>query len=594
MKKGLSILSLVLVCVLSMVGLADASTSHGGWITSDETWTLAGSPHIINSLTTVRDGATLTIEPGVEVRFNESATNPRLIIGEIGTGTTGKLIAQGTASQKIKFTSNAAAPQPGDWADIYFTQNTSNDSIIDYAILEYAGKSYGNIQIHSSNPTIRNCIIRKSLKAGIYMYGSASEISGCRFEENEGCGIEIVQSSPVLDANEFINNGSYPIYISGGSGYLEPVIYGTNTFSGNNPDQIYFGVGSITSNHTLRYIGIPYFFPVLTVVRNGATLTIEPGVEVRFNKDATNPRLVIGEGGTGTTGKLIAQGTVSQKIKFTSNADTPQPGDWNSINFNSNASDDSIIEHAIIEYGGVGGIIDINSSNPTIRNCIIRNGSDDGIYIYDSTSEVSCCDITNNDIGIHVVGNILNNPMIINNNIFGNTTYGIQNTTPGYIVNAENNWWGHATGPGGVGPGTGDPVSTGVDYDPWLTMISTCIIPDIKANSTDGPVNLTFGDPLSVTIELDPGNYPGVQADWWVLANTPVGFYYKNLSSGWQPGLFVTHQGPLFKLTPPLEVLNTSGLPTGNYTFYFGVDGNKNGILDGPLFYDSVEVNITP
>jgi parallel beta-helix repeat protein len=127
------------------------------------------------------------------------------------------------------------------------------------------------------------------------------------------------------------------------------------------------------------------------------------------------------------------------------------------------------------EYGGAAAIIDISSSNPTIRNCIIRYGSYEGIYIIDSTSEVSCCDITNNDIGIHVNGNIINNhPTLINNNIFDNITYGMKNSTPGYIVNAENNWWGHATGPGGVGPGSGDAVSAGVDYDPWLTEISSC------------------------------------------------------------------------------------------------------------------------
>ena len=45
----------------------------------------------------------------------------------------------------------------------------------------------------------------------------------------------------------------------------------------------------------------------------------------------------------------------------------------------------------------------------------------------------------------------------------------------------------------------------------------------------------------------------------------------------------------------PSEVLNTSDLPTGGYTFYFGVDGWRNGKLDEPyLYYDSVEVNITP
>ena len=40
--------------------------------------------------------------------------------------------------------------------------------------------------------------------------------------------------------------------------------------------------------------------------------------------------------------------------------------------------------------------------------------------------------------------------------------------------------------------------------------------------------------------------------------------------------------------------INTSGLQTGNYVFYFGVDGHVNGIIDNPLYYDSVEVDITP
>jgi len=494
MKKAINMLAVVLVFILSIVGLANAATSHSGYITSDETWTLAGSPHIIQSLTYVQNNATLTIEPGVEVRFNKDATNPRLIIGEGGSdGTTGRLIAQGTDTQKIIFTSNEASPQPGDWSDIYFWDAASDDSIIENAVIEYAGKSYGNIQIHSANPTIRNCIIRKSLKAGIYMYGSASEISGCRFEENEKYGISINSSSPVLDANEFINNGSYPVYIN--SSYkLEPVIYGTNTFSGNNPDQICFDVYVISHNHTLRYLGIPYFFTGLTVVKNNATLTIEPGVEVRFNKDALNPRLIIGEGISGTVGRLIAQGTDTQKIIFTSNEANPQPGDWREINLNPTASDDSIIENAIIEYGGSQGSIDISSSNPTIRNCIIRRSLNAGIHISGSSSpEISCCDITENEYGIdsYASSGILN---LTHNNILGNFSYGIYNHSGSIILNAENNWWGDASGPGGVGSGSGDAVSNGVDYEPWLAAPSACTLPivaDFTSNIVAGVENLT-------------------------------------------------------------------------------------------------------
>lgn len=52
------------------------------------------------------------------------------------------------------------------------------------------------------------------------------------------------------------------------------------------------------------------------------------------------------------------------------------------------------------------------------------------------------------------------------NSITGNTI-GINNTVSA-LFDGECNWWGANSGPGPVGPGTGDPVSSNVDYDPWL------------------------------------------------------------------------------------------------------------------------------
>jgi hypothetical protein len=118
-------------------------------------------------------------------------------------------------------------------------------------------------------------------------------------------------------------------------------------------------------------------------------------------------------------------------------------------------------------------------------------------------------------------------------------------------------------------------------------------VPDIKANGSNGPVTITTADTLLVEIELDSGNYPGYPADWWVLADTPLGWYYYDLNN-WRWGQSVTYQGGLSDLAP-YEVLNTSGLSTGNYIFYFGVDGKKDGkITNSSLFYDSVQVTITP
>lgn len=60
-----------------------------------------------------------------------------------------------------------------------------------------------------------------------------------------------------------------------------------------------------------------------------------------------------------------------------------------------------------------------------------------------------------------------------NNNISGNSTIGVQSNAQN-TINAQSNWWGSSTGPGPVGPGTGDGVSTGVDYSNFLTAASDC------------------------------------------------------------------------------------------------------------------------
>jgi hypothetical protein len=125
---------------------------------------------------------------------------------------------------------------------------------------------------------------------------------------------------------------------------------------------------------------------------------------------------------------------------------------------------------------------------------------------------------------------------------------------------------------------------------------NTTAIPatDIKANGSDGPITIARSNTLSITVEFDAGTYSGDDADWWLLASTPLGWYYYDKSAGWLPGREVTLQIPLRDL-PLREVLNMSGLPAGDYMFYFGVDLVKNGLINmGQAYYDSVKVTVTP
>lgn len=79
-----------------------------------------------------------------------------------------------------------------------------------------------------------------------------------------------------------------------------------------------------------------------------------------------------------------------------------------------------------------------------------------------------------NKYGVNVGSGAASGTLAVNrNSITGNTTYGVFNDpASGATVNATCNWWGSQTGPGPVGPGRGDKVSTAVTYRPWLKLSS--------------------------------------------------------------------------------------------------------------------------
>ncbi len=55
------------------------------------------------------------------------------------------------------------------------------------------------------------------------------------------------------------------------------------------------------------------------------------------------------------------------------------------------------------------------------------------------------------------------------NNIAGSTNAGLRvGASVVATVDSEDNWWGAADGPAGIGPGSGDAVTGNADFDPWL------------------------------------------------------------------------------------------------------------------------------
>jgi hypothetical protein len=103
------------------------------------------------------------------------------------------------------------------------------------------------------------------------------------------------------------------------------------------------------------------------------------------------------------------------------------------------------------------------------------------------------------------------------------------------------------------------------------------------------PITITTTDVLTLTVSLSPASCMGEIANWYVVAYTPSfagWYYYEHATVSWKPGFGLTHRGPLFDLSPRI-VLQRSGLPVGEYTFFFHI-----GLDTGQLYSDSVKANV--
>ena len=175
------ILSLAVTVPVLAAPLAIGTTIAGGDVSG--TWDIAGSPYLINGNITVPAGATLTIDPGVQVLFQSWYS---LTVN-------GTLTADSTASAPILFTADSSSP---GWLGIRFI-NASDSSSLSYAIVEKGHAS-------GADPLNRG--------GGIYIDGSSPTISHSTIRNNtatySGGGIYLNNSNATLIANTIINNGT--------------------------------------------------------------------------------------------------------------------------------------------------------------------------------------------------------------------------------------------------------------------------------------------------------------------------------------------------------------------------------------------------
>jgi parallel beta-helix repeat protein len=237
--KSRAILWLMLSSALVFVGCSSTTnvtpqgpilTPSGTQISGPLTGTLsaANSPYWVTSDLSVDPGQSLTIEPGVELRFDDLNGQRYMFLVK------GHLSAVGTANQNIIFTSMSAAlgsPDRGQWRSIVFDTG-SDTSELAYCQIKY-GAVYDStvkypdanglrldaaIMCWNSSPYIHKCSVLVSGYHGIYCVGLQSQprIIDNNIIENDGDGIRCVNT---------LGNNAPPI--------AQPVIWYTNSQENN-------------------------------------------------------------------------------------------------------------------------------------------------------------------------------------------------------------------------------------------------------------------------------------------------------------------------------------------------------------------------
>jgi parallel beta-helix repeat protein len=263
-----------------------------GFIQQDTVWTLTDSPFIVINDITVKPGYTLTIEPGVEVRFG----------GNFSLVVEGVLNAVGTTENTIKFISNKVQPQLGDWNTLRFV-NKLQASTMAYSIVKYATNG---ITVENGNVQVRNCEASYNYLSGIYITGdNVGSIEDNTIQLNgDGVFLSGSTSGMTIQNNRISANIENGINFQSNSGtYINNIVVFNNTLSSNSKGINIFGnVSTSVTRNSIAFNDLGIYFENVTDILspqfndiygnlNGMNLTQSQPVNAEYNYwgDETGP-----------------------------------------------------------------------------------------------------------------------------------------------------------------------------------------------------------------------------------------------------------------------------------------------------------------
>jgi len=259
----------ILVFGVNIIHSPVMATYVEGLLDRNTVWTLTDSPLLLTDNLIVSPNVTLTIEPGVEVRFG----------GNFSLIVEGNLYAVGTEKSNITFSSNKHSPEAGDWGSLSF--RFSPNSSLGYISLKYATRG---IYAEGSSLKLQKCHISESSKDGIFLLNSTIDARENVIVSNLGNGIRLSGDNRATIENNIIKSNTRGILLEGestlGLSIIQNIIIsntqsglqleaGTydnmeilqNTFTGNSKGiHVSGSVITLITNNTISHNSIGVFY----------------------------------------------------------------------------------------------------------------------------------------------------------------------------------------------------------------------------------------------------------------------------------------------------------------------------------------------
>ena len=343
------------------------TVTHSATISADETWEGDGVTHSVPSNLAIAS-ATVTIEACAIVSMGAGASIT--VRGDPGAGANAALIASGSPDRIVSFV-RADPAEP--WGIL---RGYDESGLIELHYTElHGGGSFGG--------QYRDPAIAMAGSSYAALPVGTLEVDHVLIDSPEGVGI-------YFDTNAAFTDDSTDLVIQGAGQealVMTMLAVGTipsGTYTGNGADEVRVaGQFNVFADLTIRN-RLPVRIETARVSIQSAmndttpiTLTLEPGVELRFPPLTAQPGAQLIFGGNGAApdnkvGVLLAEGTEAEPIRFTSGAEPPAAGDWTGIWLDTAGG--SRLDHVIIEYaGGANGI--------SSANCKPEEASDDAALV---------------------------------------------------------------------------------------------------------------------------------------------------------------------------------------------------------------------